>query len=308
MPVQVLLARYAMATRFELVLWGDDEVRLRAAGEEALEEIARLEAQLSYYQPTSELSGVNARAAREPVPVSATLFHLLLRVRELSAQSEGAFDITVAPLLRCWGFVGGSGQMPEPEQIEAARQLTGMQHLLLDESNYTVAFDRPGVELDLGAIGKGYAVDQAVERLRESGVRSALLHGGSSSIYALGAPPDAEEMEPIPIALRDAALSVSAPHGKWFFAKGRRYGHVIDPRSGYPAGRSLLAGVISASATDGDALSTALLTLGPEWLPELARRFPTVQAIVAAEVNGSVELQSTIHTKTTPANSEQISV
>lgn len=298
--MRVILASHAMATRFELVLWGEDASWLRAAGEEALEEIARLEALLSFYRPSSELSGINARAAADAVPTSPRLFHLLLRARELSAVTGGAFDITVAPLLQCWGFVGGTGQMPGLLAIEAARELVGIRHVLLDEANYTVRFDRPGVMLDLGAIGKGYAVDCAIELLRECGVTRALLHGGGSTVYAVGAPPDDiawrvavqrpfadddadEESYLAMLALCDTSLSVSAPHGKWFLSEGRRYGHVIDPRSGYPASRSITAAVVSSSATDGDALSTALLTLGPEWLPDLERMYPGIGALVASE-------------------------
>jgi len=297
---RVMLAMHAMATRFELVLWGSDVPGLRGAGEEALEEIARLERLLSFYRPSSELSELNARAAHEPVTASPRLFHLLRRARELSALTAGAFDITVAPLMRCWGFVGGSGQMPDGADIEAARALVGMQHVLLDEENYTVRFDRPGVTLDLGAIGKGYAVDVAVELLRDSGVTSALLHGGGSSVYGIGAPPDDqawrvavrgpyadqeadEDSYLAHVALRDTALSVSAPHGKWFLSEGRRYGHVIDPRIGYPASRNIASAVVTPCATDGDALSTALLTLGAEWLPELARLYPAIRALVAVE-------------------------
>ncbi len=297
-----------MATRFELILYGQSEPQLRAAGEEALEEIARLEAQLSLYQPTSELSGVNARAASGPVEVTPALFRLLQRARQLSEQTQGAFDITVAPLIRCWGFLGGTGQLPEPSAVEAASELVGMQHVILDEAACTVQFDRPDVMLDLGSIGKGYAVDQAIRILRDNGIESALLHGGTSSIYALGTPPDAEAwaiaiqrpFEPefdhylAQIALRDNGLSVSAPHGKWFTAGGRRYGHVIDPRTGWPAGRSLLAAIVLPSATDGDALSTGLLTLGPDWLPRLLELHPNAEALVATEDEDG-ELQINAH-------------
>jgi FAD:protein FMN transferase len=293
----VRAARYAMGTRFEIALYGERPGYLKAAGEEALNEIARLDAQLSFYREESDITDLNARAPYGSVPVDPRLFALLRRAAELSEQTEGAFDITIAPLLRCWGFVGASGQMPQEGEIEAALACTGMQHVILDEANTMVRYDRPGVMLDLGAIGKGYAVDQAVELLRENGITSALLHGGTSSIYAIGTPPDADawsvalqrpfapsEAAPLTtIALRDAALSVSAPHGKWFQSEGRRYGHVIDPRLGRPASRSLLAATVTDSATDGDAFSTALLVLGPDWLPELSHLQPTARAIVVID-------------------------
>jgi thiamine biosynthesis lipoprotein len=172
-----------------------------------------------------------------------------------------------------------------------------MRHVLLDAEHGTVRFDREGVMLDLGAIGKGYAVERAVEILRDMEITRALLHGGTSTVYALGAPPEEEawriavQRPFVPeegdyltqIALRDGALSVSAPHNKWFEANGRRYGHVIDPRSGYPASRHLLAALITESATESDALSTALLTRGESFLPALAAFRPDARALIAVE-------------------------
>ena len=188
----VKLACHAMATRFELVLHGDNPVALRAAGEEALEEIQRLEAQLSLFVPSSEIAHVNARAAQGPVRVSPPVFSLLQLAQRLHEQSGGAFDITIAPLVRCWGFMGGSGHLPSSEELAEARACVGMSLVRLEPTDYTVRFARPGVMLDLGAIGKGYAVERAAEVLREAGVTSALLHGGTSSVQALGHPPDAE--------------------------------------------------------------------------------------------------------------------
>ena len=188
----VTLACQAMATRFEIVLAGHDPVRLRAAGEEALHEIGRLEAQLSLYRPESEIAEVNARAAREPVRVSPRVFALLQQAERLSRESNGAFDITIAALVRCWGFRDGQGTMPDPGDLARAREQTGMHLVHLNPEDGTVHFLREGVMLDLGAIGKGYAVDRAVEILREAGVTSALIHGGTSTVYALGRPPEAE--------------------------------------------------------------------------------------------------------------------
>jgi FAD:protein FMN transferase len=295
-PVMVTMALRAMGTRFELVLYGQNESYLRATGEEALLEIERLEAQLSLYREDSDLTDLNLRAAYETVPVDPRFFHILERAKQLWAESGGAFDPTVAPLMRCWGFVGGTGKMPTEAEIEAARAVVGMQYVHLDAENFTVSFDREGVTLDLGAIGKGYAVERAMDILRDNEVTSGLLHGGTSSIYALGAPPDAEAwtiavQRPFTegedyiarVPLRDGALSVSAPHGKWFESEGRRYGHVIDPRTGYPASRSLLAALVTDSPTDGDALSTALLTRGEEFLPELWQNRPDIRALLVIE-------------------------
>src|SRR5438874_3251090 len=188
----VTLARHAMATRFEIVLHGEREAALRAAGEEVLNEIERLEAQLSLYRPSSEIAQVNARAAHEPVRVSPRVFSLLEQARRLSLETDGAFDITIAPLVKCWGLMGDPGHLPTEQEIEEARSRVGMRLVELNENDCTVHFAREGVMLDLGAIGKGYALEQAVELLREEGISSALIHGGTSSIYGLGHPADAQ--------------------------------------------------------------------------------------------------------------------
>lgn len=285
----VALARHAMATRFEIVLHGDNPVALRAAGEEALNEIERLEAQLSLYRPASEISHLNARAAREAVKVSPALFALLQHAKRLHDETGGAFDITIAPLVRCWGFMDGDGRVPADAELAEARARTGLQLVRLNARDFTVQFERDGVMLDLGAIGKGYAVEQAAEILREAGVTRALLHGGTSTIHAIGSPPDADAWrvaiaganESIrPVALRDAALSVSAVWGKSFRAGEKTYGHVLDPRTGRPADGAVLAAVISASATETDALSTALLVVGAEGHDRIAQLRPGMKTVL----------------------------
>jgi thiamine biosynthesis lipoprotein len=288
----VAVARYAMATRFEIVLHGEHEVSLRASAEEALDEVERLDAQLNLYNPASEISHINAHAAHTPVQVEPTLFRLLQDAQQLSLATDGAFDITVAPLMRCWGFMRGTGKLPEPAELAQARANVGSDLIALDARDFTVRFARQGVMLDLGSIGKGYALERAAGLLREAGVMSGFLHGGTSTAYALGAPPDADAWKvavPRPdigqqtlslgtarirdapdaakllavVPLKDEALSVSAVWGKSFEADGRVYGHVIDPRRGEPVAGAVLAAVVLPSATETDALSTALLIEGP---------------------------------------------
>jgi len=327
-----------MATRFELVLHGDNPVALRAAGEEALDEIERLEAQLSLFRPSSEIFHLNARAAREPVRVTPPVFALLQHAQQLCQESGGAFDITIAPLVRCWGFMAGDGHLPQPADLAEARACVGMSLVQLDPSDFTVRFAHPGVMLDLGAIGKGYAIERAAEVLREAGVMSALLHGGTSSVQALGHPPDAEHWKiaierprsaagdqptspssqtthsPMvgrdaspsrPLVLQDGrlgeaslpnspgllatvplcdqAMSVSAVWGKSFQAEGRTFGHVLDPRTGQPVTGTVLAAVVLPSATETDALSTALLTLGATAHDAIANLRPGMRTLLVAE-------------------------
>ena len=282
----ITVARRAMATRFEIVLRGRDEHKLRAAGEAALDEIERLEAQLSLYQPSSEVSHINARAGREPVRVEPSLFRLLERAKLLSEETGGAFDITVAPLMRAWGLMGGQGKLPSADELKKARASVGMH--LVDLHDFTVRFRHPGVMLDLGAIGKGHAIEQAVEILREGGVRSALIHGGTSTVFALGPAPwkvaipkPDEQSTPVAVLdLQNEALSVSAIWGKSFKAGRKTYGHIIDPRLGSPVGHTALAAVVLRSPTETDALSTALLTLGSKGQKALQILRPGIRSLI----------------------------
>lgn len=309
----VTLARHAMATRFELVLHGGEEAALRAAGEEALEEIARLEDELSYFRPISQIYRLNQEAAKHPVRVTPWLFRLLQHARRLTTETGGTFDITVAPLMRCWGFYTQEGRVPEPEALATARACVGMNLVELNEADLTVRFSREGVQLDLGSIGKGYAVERAGGLLREAGVTSALLHGGTSTVLAIGAPPGAAGWKIalehpahlqaaqehtgvllLPFAtvmLRDESLSVSAVWGKSFTAADKSYGHIIDPRTGQPTEGALLAAVALPSATESDALSTMLLTLGPDGLEQVTRLRPGMRALVAGSGIGDKSLR-----------------
>lgn len=316
----VTLACHAMATRFELVLHGDIPVALRAAGEEALGEIERLEAQLSLFRPDSEIAHVNARAAQGPVRVTPPVFSLLQHAQRLHRESGGAFDITIAPLVRCWGFMGGGGHLPHPEELAEARACVGMSLVHLDPAEFTVRFERPGVMLDLGAIGKGYAIERATEVLREAGVTSALLHGGTSSVQALGHPPDAESWKIgveypqaglgfqretpaselladspgllAAVPLCDEAMSVSAVWGKAFQAEGKTFGHILDPRTGQPVTGSLLTAMVLPSATETDALSTALLTLGANGHDQIAQLRPGMRTLLVTEAGGQFHVEA----------------
>jgi thiamine biosynthesis lipoprotein len=315
MTQTLTLARHAMATRFEMVLHGDDPVSLRAAGEEALQEIENLEAQLSLFRPTSEIAQVNAQASRTPVCVSPAVFSLLCHAKSLWEESGGAFDPTIAPLLNCWGFLGGKGSWPGDEAIAKARAITGMHLVELDPGSRTVRFTRPGVMLDLGAIGKGYGIQVAADLLRDLGVNSALIHGGTSTVYALGRPPDSQHwsvaidappQEPDAVSsaeprsadilatvpLQDEALSVSAVWGKCFKRDGKVYGHVLDPGSGRPVENTLMAAVVTASATETDALSTAMLVSGAPDYEITSRLRPGMRSILLTWGEKGTEIRS----------------
>lgn len=257
-PLRLALA--AMATRFELALFGDEPRRLRAIGEASLREIEDCEAAISPFRPGSAIARINREAYARPVRVDGPTFRLLERCARLTAASGGAFDVTVGPLLRALGFRGAPPA--DPEVLAAARSAVGMQHVQLDRDTSTVRFLRAGMAIDVGAVGKGFALDLAADVLREHGV-AALLHGGTSTVIAVGAPPGLAGFrvgigpwpDPPVATLRDLALSVSAAHGRTVAGRS----HVIDPRTGEPAAAHVAAAaVLARSATDADAWSTAL--------------------------------------------------
>ena len=266
------VSRTAMACRFEVTLPLEDQAGVSAA-RQALNDVDRLEDQLTIFRDSSEVSFINREAAAGPVCVERSLFSLLLLCRELCRETGGAFDITSGSLSRCWGFLRRQGRIPEPNEIEEARALVGGDKLLFDCESRAIRFARPGVEINLGSIGKGYALDRIAATMR-SRVRTALLSAGSSSIRAIGGgndgwivgarhPVDKERRLAV-ARLRDAALSTSGAEEQFFEYDGKRYGHIIDPRTGWPACRVSSVTVIAPSAAVADALATAFYVGGPE--------------------------------------------
>ncbi len=289
----VRLRTFAMGCDFEVFAFGEERGHLRSAAEAAIEEIERLELLLSHYLPESEVSYINAHAAQEAVRVHPEVFALVQRAVRLCEETEGAFDITVMPLVRCWGFYEGTGQVPSGHTLAKARERVGYSHLILDEREQTIAFGREGMEIHLGAIGKGYAVDRAVEVLREAGVEAAMVHGGHSSVRAYGHPPNTEGWQirlPHPLhaerslaylLLRHRAISTSASTEQYFERGGQRFGHILDPRTGLPVHNELLSvSVLADEATLTDALSTAFFVLGEEGIRQYIRTHPGVQAVI----------------------------
>ncbi len=253
----------AMGTEFSVQLPLEDAQAAEAVAAELREETRRLERQLSLYLPDSDLCYLNAHAHKQPVRVEPELFQLLQTCKSLYELTDGAFDPTVTPLLRLWGFVEKQFRVPDAEAIEATLQRVGMDLVLLEPEGCWVYYALPGVELSFGAIGKGWAVAQCVRILRELGVESALIDAGGSTLYALGAPPDAAGWlfrlpDGSETLLRDAAVGVSGDTEQYFEANGKRYGHIIDPRTGYPAPSRPPVALVGDDPTLCDALSTAV--------------------------------------------------
>ncbi len=236
----------AMGSAYSVAVYGDDRTRMEAAVDAAFEEVRRLDQMLSNYKPESELTELNHLAAERPVQVTPELFSLLSACVEYSRESEGAFDITVGPLMKVWGFYKGTGRLPHRAEIRGALEQVGYRNIILDAASRSVRFSRPGIELDPGGIGKGYAVDRMIEVLKHYGIRTALVSASGSSIYGLGAPPgekgwrvqirdpkDANKSV-AEVYLKDESMSTSGNYEKFFHAEGRVYSHIMDPRTGWP--------------------------------------------------------------------------
>ena len=270
-----------MGSTFSIVLYGRDRDRMEAAARAGFEEVRRLDGLLSNYRPEGEWSLVNRLAAQHPVAVSPELFRLLSVCLEQSRRTDGAFDITIGPLKRAWGFLRGTGSVPTAEEVARARRHVGYQFVQLDAAGHSVRFDHPGVEIDPGGIGKGYAVDRMVEILRQHGVDTALVAGSASSVYGLGAPPtelegwraeirDSEHAGTFvaEVQLKDAALSTSGSGEKCFWSDGKMYSHIIDPRTGRPLQAITQVSAVTPRALDGEVWAKACLLNGPRWAAE----------------------------------------
>jgi thiamine biosynthesis lipoprotein len=266
----------SMACLYAIDAYGPDAAALPRIVDEAFDEVDRIDRLMSHYQSASELSRVNRDAARAPVTVDPELFDFIAEAMRYSRESDGAFDITVGPLMKAWRFFRGEGGLPSDRELAAARQHVGAAHVRLDRAARTIGFDEPGVELDLGGIAKGYAVDRVVDLLRRKGVSAALVSAGGSTIYGLGAPPDRRGWDvtlqdplgagttALTVTLNNRALSVAGSSEKSFEAGGVRYSHIMDPRSGAPAQGMLTVAVLTGTGTAGDAIDDALFVLGVE--------------------------------------------
>jgi thiamine biosynthesis lipoprotein len=261
------------------VLYGDRRDKMEAAANAAFDEVQRLNNLLSTYRPASVWSEINRLAAQRPVAVSPEVFRLISRCLRYSRQSQGTFDITVGPLMKAWGFFRGVGRLPSRDEVAAALAKVGCGHLGLDQARRTVRFDIEGVEINPGGIGKGYAVDRMVEILRRRGFDTALVAASSSSIYGMGAPPDEARGWKVEIRnpkrprghcatelfLKDMSLSTSGGYAQTFWADGRHFSHIMDPRTGYPARGMLLVSVTAPRAIDSEAWTKPFFIHGRAW-------------------------------------------
>jgi thiamine biosynthesis lipoprotein len=247
-------------------------------------EIKRIEGLLSKYDPESQISRLNKSGK---LKVDAEVFYILKKSLEFFSQSQGAFDITVAPLMDLWGFTEKEYTVPDIEKIKKTLDYIGSDKIILQEVNNMVKFRLSKMRVDLGAIAKGYAVDCAVSKLKAAGIKSCLINAGGQ-IYCLGnklgKPWKVAIQDPRDdkfwgyLNLEDKAVSTSGDYQQYFFKDNKRYAHILNPKTGYPASSGIASvTVIAPDGLTADALSTAIFILGREKGEALAKKYPETQ-------------------------------
>jgi FAD:protein FMN transferase len=316
------LSRRAMACQFEVLLNTGQYAGGTEAALAALDLVDELEAQLSVFRDDSEVSLLNARAANRPVEVEPRMFALLALAAAIYQQTGGAYDIATGRLTKLWGFFRRQGRVPQADELAEAMKSVGMQHVRLDHERQSVRFLQPGVEINLGSIGKGYALDRMAELLTAAGIENFLLHGGNSSVLGHGSsgdctnasPPNLPDVVPAAlrppvepgakmsnldcgwriglrhpleperrigeIRLRNRALGTSGSGVQFFEHQGRRYGHILDPRTGWPADGVLSTTIAAPSGAQADALATACYVLGSRAAIDYCRKQAGISAVI----------------------------
>lgn len=285
-----------MGTRITVELWSEDKKSADEAIEAVLQEMRHVDESMSTYKPTSEVSAVNAGAAKAPMHISKELFDLLTTAREYSVLTEGAFDITYASVGYLYDF--RKHIRPDEKQIAKALPAVNYRHVILDANKQTVFFSTKGVRIDLGGIAKGYSVDQGIEVLKARGFTRAYVSAGGDSriigdrfgkpwMVGIRDPRQGEGSVITKIPLTDAAMSTSGDYERYFDEGGVRYHHIIDPHTGHSASRVRSATVIAPLAIRTDGLSKTAFVLGPEKAMEIYNRISDIDAIIV-KLDGSV--------------------
>jgi thiamine biosynthesis lipoprotein len=288
-PAPVTLQRYVMGTMFDIVIYHPSREDGARAAERAMREIERLDRVLSHFKNDSDLSRLNRDGHRGFVTVDPSLYDVVSQSIEWSRRTGGTFDITIAPLLRTWKQAYADGRRPSEADVAAAKQCVGSEKIELEAPD-KIRFRSSSacLAIDLGGIGKGYAVDRAIEILKADGMTSVMINAGGSSIGAIGTPPGqsgwavkiaAKVSGSDTLLLRDMSMSTSQQNPLPFTTTAGSFGEILDPRTGAPAeGRTAIA-VVTPSGTTAEALTKALMMMPPDDAKALLARLPDVSAL-----------------------------
>lgn len=291
-----------MGTLFRIVVYARDEKTAEQAAKAAFQRVAELNAIMSDYVATSELMRLCARAGGPPVKVSEELFFVLSRAQKVSRESDGAFDVTVGPVVRLWRSARRTRRLPDGEKLQAARALVGHRLVELDEKSRTVRLLKPGMQLDLGGIGKGYAADEMLKVLGRHGLTRALIAAGGD-ITVGDAPPgkegwivaiapiDAKKEGPRYLTLARASVSTSGDAEQFVEIEGKRYSHIVDPRTGIGLLGRLSATVVAPDGITADSLTKVVAILGAERGFEILASYKGVSGRHVRRTDGGVEVK-----------------
>jgi FAD:protein FMN transferase len=295
-PLSTRDYRYLMGTSVAIEVFGGTEAVRRAAIDEAFAAVAEVDRLMSNYRSDSELSLINRSAAGQSVHASGPMFSVLQAAERVSARSRGAFDVTVGPLVALWGFHDKQPHLPTATELATIRPLIDYRNVILDSTLQSVRFARVGVAIDLGGIAKGFAVENAAGALRRRGVAGLIDAGGNQ--YLLGTPPgksgwtagvrnpDTRDRLLGVIETTEISISTSADDANFLTIAGRRYGHILDPRTLHPSDAALSVTVLSRDGTLADALSKAAFVLGPKAGLDLIDSFPGMSGLIAYRASG----------------------
>lgn len=316
------VSKQAMACTFQIYFTPENGESVSEVAIEALELVEQLENQMTIYRP-SPMTYLNETAADEPVRVESKIYQLLKKGKELFELTDGAFDMTSGLLTKGWGFFRKEGRVPNENEISELLKCVGSEHLIFDDQNETIAFSQTGLELNLGGIGKGHALDRAAQFMMENGIEHFLIHGGQSSVLASGkrwvskspangiepnekttdqddakdrfnsktpepfAPwkvgirhPTQVEKRIAEIGLTDRSIGTSGTGRQSFYHKGKRYGHIIDPRNGHPCEGVFSATALAPTAAEADALATAFYVMGNDAAVEFCKANPEYACVM----------------------------
>ena len=302
--------RMIMGTFAEVSIYSNNEKTAGNAIEGALNEMERMDRIMSNYKNDSELSKVNKKAAKSPVPCNEELLDVIEQSQYYSELSGGAFDITVSPIVALWGFFSEKGHVPSDKEIEKVLPAVSYKNIVINKSNdpkkpATIFLKNTQTQIDLGAIGKGYAVDKALEIIRKCGIDNGCINLGGN-IYVMGTPPDKNAWKigvqhPRDgneilgyLELKNEATATSGDYERFFEFNGKRYSHIINPRTGRPVSGVLATTIIAPTGTKVDALSTIVFVLGREKGMELIKKIPNADAMIAyEEKDGKIAMDMT---------------
>ena len=294
-PIAVREIHYVMGTLLEITLYHETGEEAKRVLRGCFQEARRLEEVFSTYDDASDLSQFNRHAGLGPFEINREVWSALEISLDLGRETEGALNITIGPLIDLWRAAEEHGALPSPVSVAEALSRTGISkvHLIPDGRG---ELRQAGMRLDLGGIGKGYAVDRLRGLLIHEGVERAFINFGRSSLAAVGSPParqawpvllQGDEREPLGVVhLRDQALSASGSFGQSYRIGETRYGHLIDPRDGFPLRHPALGVAVARTATEAEALTKALVILGPEQGFIIVNRFSMAEGLLTLS-NGS---------------------